>query len=269
MSTHPMTSLRAATPTVPPMRRAAFIAAIALTVVGCGTKDAPDPLSPSGPQGRVRFVNMITDTTRGRVNARLEGLPFGVNLTYGQSTPALLPAPSTAPYSAVLAGARTLLLRRTADTAVLVATFPFTVVAGQDQTIYATGGAGSSAVTAFVTADDNTLPAATSARLRVVHLAGPAGAVDIFVTPPGADLATATPALAGVALRTAGAYITLPAGSYQVRAVPAGTPAEGRAAAVSINLPALALAGGTVRTLVTADDGTGATPLRAFILADR
>jgi hypothetical protein len=267
-----MTISRAAThgrPAVHPRVLGAAVALLLLLLLGCGTTDAPDPLSPSGPHGRVRFVNMITDTTRGRVNAILEGLPFGVNLVYGQSTPATLPAPSTAPYAAVLAGARTLVLKRTADTLTLVATIPFTVTAGQDATIYATGGSGSAAVTSIVTVDDNTVPAATSARVRLVHLAAPAGPVDVFVTASGADLAAATPTFPAVALRSAGSYVTLPAGSYQVRAVPAGTAPAARAGAVSINLASLALSGGTVQTLVTADNGTGGTPLRAFVLADR
>src|SRR4029077_18704543 len=116
--------------------------AASLGLAACGTKDAPDPLSPQGTIGRVRFVNVITDTTRGRVNAILEGVPFGVNLTYGQSTPATLPAPSTANYSAILTGLRTMLLKRTLDTSVTVATVSFGVDAGLDLTVYATGGAG-------------------------------------------------------------------------------------------------------------------------------
>src|SRR5436305_4005743 len=118
--------------------------ASALGAAACGTKEAPGPLEPTGATGRVRFVNMITDTTRGRVNAILEGVPFGVNLTYGQSTPATLPSPSTANYSAILAGSRTMLLKRTADTTTLVATVNFTVTSGQDQTVYAIGGASGS-----------------------------------------------------------------------------------------------------------------------------
>ena len=126
------------TPTARPLTHAAVLAAV--LAAACGTKDAADPLEPSGATGRVRFVNVITDTTRGRVNAILEGVPFGVNLTYGLSTPATLPAPSTAPYAPVLTGARALVLRRTADTTVVVATLPFSVDAGQDRTVYAVGG---------------------------------------------------------------------------------------------------------------------------------
>lgn len=237
-------------------------------LAACGTTDAADPLAPTGPTGRVRFVNVITDTTRGRVNAILENVPFGVNLTYTQSTPITLAAPNTGNYSPILAGSRTLVLRRTADTNTVVSTIGFTVTGGQDQTIYATGGAGASAIGSYITTDDNAL-SATQARVRVVHLSPTAGAVDVFVTAPGADLAAATPTLTNVTVRSASAYLAVNAGTYQVRVVPAGTPPAGRAAAVAINVASLALAANTVRTIVAADNNVGGAPLRAFVLLDR
>jgi hypothetical protein len=248
------------------MRPIAAIAAI--LAAACGTEDAPDPLEPDGPTGRVRFVNVITDTTRGRVNAILEGVPFGVNLTYTLSTPATLPAPSTAPYAPILTGSRTLVLRRTADTTALVATLTFAVEAGQDRTVYAVGGRNNTAVTAFVTTDVNTAPAAGQTRFRVVNVSPTAGAVDVFVTAPNADLAATTPSATNVAAQSVSGYLTLPAATYQVRAVPAGTPAAGRATAVSITLNGVAFAGGAVRTIVLADNNVGGAPLRAFVLAD-
>jgi hypothetical protein len=235
----------------------------------CGTEDAPSPLEPSGPTGRVRFVNVITDTTRGRVNAILEGVPFGVNLTYGQSTPATLPSPSTANYSAILAGNRTMLLKRTADTTALVATVAFAVGSGQDQTVYAIGGASGSAVTSLVIEDANPDIASTATRLRVVNLAPAAGAVDVFVTAVNADLAAATPTFANLAYKAASTYATPSPGTYQVRAVPAGTAPAARAAAVSVNLASLALPGGAGRTIVVADRNIGGAPLTAFVLTDR
>ncbi|WP_411280507.1 DUF4397 domain-containing protein [Gemmatimonas sp.] len=254
-------------------RRPASVANVLLLAgaalsAACGTKDAAAPFEPTGPTGRVRFVNVITDTTRGRVNAILEGVPFGVNLTYATSTPAALPAPNTALYSPIYAGNRTLVLKRTADTNTVVATIAFAVAASQDQTVYAAGGAAASTIANFVTTDDNTL-SATQARVRVVHLSPTAGAVDIFVTAPNADLATATPTLANVAVRTASAYLAVPAGTYQVRVVPAGTAAAARAGAVAINVASLALTANTVRTIVAADNNIGGAPLRAFVLIDR
>jgi len=246
-----------------------LLAGLSLLTAACGTKDATGPLQPSGPQGRVRFVNVITDTTRGRVNAILERVPFGVNLTYTQSTPASLAAPSTAFYAAVLSGSRSLVLKRTADTNVTVATIPFTVSDNQDRTIYAIGGTGGSTVASLITNDDNPAPSAGQARLRVVHLSPTAGAVDVFVTAVGADLATATPTLTSVASQGASAYVSLAAGTYQVRVVPAGTAPAARAGAVSITVPSLVLASGAGRTVVTADNTTGGAPLRAFVLSDR
>lgn len=242
---------------------------LALAAAACGTTDAPDPLQPSGTTGRVRFVNVITDTTRGRVNAILEGVPFGVNLTYTLTTPATLGAPSTANYAAVLSGNRSIVLKRTADTTVTVATLAFTVAASEDRTVYAIGGAAASAITAFVTTDTNTTPAAGQARVRVVHLAPTAGAVDVFVTAPGADLSQATPTLAGVAYRGVSGYLTIAAGTYQVRVVPAGTAAGSRAANVLINVASLAIPALGNRTIVAADNNTGGAPLRAFVLTDR
>ncbi len=247
----------------------ALFAALAVISTACGTKDATGPLQPSGAQGRVRFVNVITDTTRGRVNAILEKLPFGVNLTYTQSTPATLAAPNTALYAAVLSGSRSLVLKRTADTNTTVATINFTVTESQDRTVYAIGGAAGSAVTGYQTVDDNALPASGQARVRVVHLSPTAGAVDIFVTAVGADLATATPTLANVAYQTASAYLSLAAGTYQVRVVPAGTAAAARAGAVVINVASLAITAGTGRTIVAADNNVGGAPLRAFVLSDQ
>jgi hypothetical protein len=217
----------------------------------------------------VRFVSLITDTTRGRVNASLEGLPVGVNVTYGIACPACLPAPSSAPYAAVYTGPRSFVLRRTADTSVTVASLPFEVLAGEDHTVYAVGGAGGSTVGPFVTRDTNPVPAAGQARVRVVHLSPTAGPVDVFVTAPGADLAAATPAVANLAQRGVSAYLTPAAGTYQVRVVPAGTAPAARAANVAINVASLTLAAGQNRTIVAADRNLGGAPLQAIVLIDR
>ena len=253
----------------PIMFRRTPVALLALVAAACGTTDAADPLQPTGSTGRVRFVNVITDTTRGRVNAILEGVPFGVNLTYTLTTPATLAAPNTANYAAVLSGTRSLVLKRTADTTVTVATLSFTVGASEDRTVYAIGGAAASPVTAFVTTDTNSTPAAGQVRVRLVHLAPTAGTVDVFVTAPGADLAAATPTLSGVAYRGASGYLTIPAGTYQIRVVPAGTAAAARAANVAINVASLALPALGNRTIVAADNATGGAPMRAFVLTDR
>jgi hypothetical protein len=249
--------------------RLASVCVAAAIVAACSTEEAPGPLEPTGPTGRVRLVNLITDATRGRVNASLEGIVFTVDLQYGQAAPANLPAPATAPYAAVYTGDRSFVLKRTADTTVSVATLNFSIADAQDLTVYAIGGAGGSAVTRFTTTDTNPAPVAGETRLRVVNGSPTAGAVDVFVTAIGADLSTATARATNLAYQAASAYFTVTPGTYQIRAVPAGTAAANRAAAVTINLASTVFTSATARTIVLADNATGGAPLRAIVIVDR
>lgn len=246
-----------------------LIAAVALVGAGCGTKEAAGPLEPTGATGRVRFVNLINDPTRIPVNAILESVPFGVNLGYGATTPSTLPSPSTANYSAILSGSRSMVLKKTADTSVTVATISFTVADNTDYTVYATGGNGGSAVTNFINTDANPAPPAGQAEVRITNVSPSAGALDVFVTAPNADLSTATPTAANLAYQASSPYLALTAGTYQVRAVPAGTAAGARSTSVVLTINGVALTTGTGRTVVIADRAAGGTPLTGFVLPDR
>ena len=250
------------------LKLGALFAAAALASA-CSTKEAPGPIEPTSTFGRVRLVDVITDTTRGRVNASLEGLVFTVNLQYAQAAPANLGAPATAPDAPVYTGSRSFILKRTGDTTVTVATFPFSIADGQDMSVYAIGGAGGTAISSVVTTDDNTRGSSSQTRVRVANMSPTAGALDFFVTAAGADLSTATPVASNVAYKAASSYFVVAPGTYVIRGVPAGTAAADRNGAVSITSASTAFAGATVRTVVTADAAAGGAPLRAFVLADR
>jgi len=250
-------------------RRVVFIVALALVSAACGTKDAPDPLQPSGPTGRIRFVNLITDPARNPVNAILEGVPFGVNLAYTGTTPSSLPSPSTANFSAILAGDRSLVLKKTADTSVTVATLPLNVTAQTDYTLYATGGSAGSAVTGFAIGDNNPAIATGQVRFKVANMSPAAGPVDVFITAANADLATATPVVTNLAVRTQFPGVLLAAGTYQIRTVPAGTAPAARPGAVNSTLTGVAVPANGGRTIVIADAPAGGAPLRSFALTDQ
>jgi hypothetical protein len=253
------------------MRKLKTLFAVAgiAALAACGTKEAPGPLEPTSATGRIRFVNLITDATRVPVNPILEGVPFGAGLTYTQSPPSILGAPSTANYAPIYAGSRTLILKKTADTSVTVATIALTITADQDLSVYATGGASASAIVPVFITDDNTgTVGATQTRLRTVNMSS-GGAVDVFVTAANADLSLATPTFANVASHAGSTYANVTAGTYQIRVVPAGTAAAARAGAVSLNLTAVVFTGGTGRTIVVADKSTGGPPLTGFVLPDR
>ncbi len=246
-----------------------LIAALAFVGAACGTKEAPGPLEPGGPTGRVRFVNLVTDPTRIPVNAILENVPFGVNLGYGATTPAALPSPANATYSAILSGTRSLVLKKTADTTIVLATIGFTVADNADLTVFATGGTAGAAVTNFITTDANPVPPTGQVEVRIVNMSPTGGALDVFVTAPNADLSTATPTAAGLAYQQASPYVVFAPGTYQVRAVPAGTAPAARSASVTVTVNNVAVTGGTGRTAVIADRAAGGAPLIAFILSDR
>jgi len=248
--------------------RLTLVAAVALVGLACGTKEAPGPLEPTAGQGRIRFVNLITDPTRNPVNAILENVPFGVNLGYTATTPASLPSPSTANFAPIYEGARTLVLKRTADTSVVVATLPITITAGTDYTLYAVGGTGGATVTGFSVGDNNPAITAGQAKLKVTNMSPTAGAVDVFITAANADLTTATPVVENLGAQGAFAGVLVTPGTYSVRTVPAGTLAADRPAAVSSTL-SVTVAAGNGRTIVIADSDVGGTPIRSFALTDQ
>jgi hypothetical protein len=135
-----------------------------------------------------------------------------------------------------------------------------TLTDGSDYTVIASGLVAE--IEPIVLEDDNTAPASGSVRVRAIHGAPSAPAVDVYVTAPGADLATATPALTGVEFGDFSDYLEVPAGDYQVRVTPAGTKT------VAIDSGALTLTGGQVRTVIAVDAAGGGAPFDFLVLAD-
>ncbi len=66
-------------------------------------------------------------------------------------------------------------------------------------------------------------PGAGMFSIRAVNAATGVKSVDVYVTPPGADLNIAAPNLAGVGLGTASLAIILPVGNYEIRVTSSGT----------------------------------------------
>jgi hypothetical protein len=131
---------------------------------------------------------------------------------------------------------------------------------GSDYTVIASGLVAN--IEPLVLEDDNSAPAAGNVRVRAIHGAPSAPAVDVYVTPPGADLALIPPALSNVAFGDVSDYIEAPAGDYQVRITAAGTKT------VVIDSGALTLTSGQVRTAIAVDATGGGPPFDLLVLAD-
>ena len=131
---------------------------------------------------------------------------------------------------------------------------------GTDYTVIASGLL--EAIQPIVLEDDNSTPAAGTVRVRAIHGAPSAPAVDVYVTAPGADLTAASPGLSNVAFGDVADYLEVPAGDYQVRVTPAGTKT------VVIDSGALTLTSGQVRTAIAVDAPGGGAPFDLLILDD-
>jgi hypothetical protein len=216
----------------------------ALAVAACDDDD--DPAAPAT-TAQLRVVHASPDAPN--VDVLVDGAAALTNVPF-KAASSYLPVPS---------GARNLKVRATGTTTVVIDQTA-AVSAGRAYTVLATGRV--AAIAPLVLEDDLTNPAAGSVRLRLVHASPSAGAVDIYVTAPTADIAAAAPTLANVPFRAASSYLEVPAGTYRVRVTPVGTKT------VAIDVNNVALAAGQIRTAVAVDGPGGGLPLGAILLAD-
>ena len=147
-----------------------------------------------------------------------------------------------------------------AGTATTVIDADVTLADGTDYTVIASGLV--SEITPIVLEDDNSTPEAGNVKVRAIHGAPSAPAVDIYVTAPGADIEAVVPVLTGVAFGDVADYLEVPEGDYQVRVTPAGTKT------VAIDSGALTLESGEVRTAIAVDAPGGGAPFDILLLAD-
>ena len=181
-----------------------LLAATALTAACSDDDDNTGPES----QARVRVVHASPDAPN--VDVLLDDAKVLSDVPYLASSA----------YLETSAGDHNLKVNA-AGTATTAIDADVTLADGTDYTVIASDLVAQ--ITPIVLQDDNTAPAAGNARVRAIHGAPSAPAVDIYVTAPGADLETATPVLTGVAFGDVADYLEVPAGEYQVRVTPAGT----------------------------------------------
>jgi hypothetical protein len=111
----------------------------------------------------------------------------------------------------------------------------------------------------FSTLSNTFTPASGQAGLRVFNGSGSATGFDVFVTAPSAALGTAT--VANVLGGASSAFVSVPAGSSQIRITSVGS------TTVLLDLGAQSLPAVQNTTLVIAPPATGSTTIRAFLVA--
>jgi hypothetical protein len=240
------------------MRRCLVSLISATALAACDEKTVgPTGAEPTQPFGRMRVVHAVPNATiADRVNVNVDGVPFGVNIAYGGVAPS-----GATLYFTAYEGNRQVAVRRTADTTVKVLDQAVAIAANTDHTVFIVRS-GTAAGTMVVT-DDNSPPSEGNVKLRLVHLASTAGAVDVYVTAPNASIATIAPTIPNVAPGTVSQYQVRSAGAHQVRLTTAGTKI------VVASVTTAALTAGAIRTIVSLDPVTGTTLPAPVVLTDR
>ena len=222
----------------------ALLAATALTA--CDDDD--DELTAPGTTAQLRVVHASPDAPN--VDVLVDNASVLTNVAYKTASN----------YLPVTSGSRNLKVRAAGSTTVVIDQNA-ALAQGTYYTVLATGRVAS--IAPIVLTDDQTNPASGNVRVRLVHASPTAGNVDISVTTPTADIATASPTVPNVAFRAVSNYLEVPAGTYRVRITPVGTKT------VAIDVNNVALAAGQVRTAVAVDAPGGGAPLSAILLADK
>lgn len=224
----------------------------ALVLSGCDS-DSDDPvvIVPAESSSSLRVIHASSDAPA--VNLNVNGAAFSAvqGLAYGEATSVLSVPAATYNVSvdAVLPG-----------DAVVQVVAPVDLTLAENETVNVVaigraGGAGEEALAPEVVVTPDADVAATETRVQVVHASVAAeqalpGGVSVYVTAPGADISAAPP-LTTFNLRDATGAVTVPAGNYQIRITPAGTPGT-----VVFDSGTIALPGGA-DLMVLAVDTTG------------
>lgn len=175
----------------------------------CGYVPNPPPV---GPQASVQFVHASPDAPP--VNVLIDGSVAIPNLDYGQGTGE----------QQIAAGSHTIEVQALTPGSVTTVTGPttMTLAANTDYVFAAEGPVAS--ISAQTYSHPLAVVGASSSQVQFVNAAPNAGNVAVYLTAPGADLASSTP-FGTVAFQAAVGPTQIPSGQYELRVTAAGAPA--------------------------------------------
>ncbi len=182
----------------------AILCLVALALVGCSKGH-----NSNGGDANVRVVNAFFEAPS------LDYAMAGVVLA------AALPFEGTRPYQNVANGTQTSTVTVTGAGTPLVNSI-ITLVGGADYSYIMYGPV--TAVGSILAVDDFTDPGTGYFAIRVINTAAGIGPIDVYLTPPGADLTVTAPAVTGVAYGAVSIFTPVLLGAnFEIRITPNGT----------------------------------------------
>jgi hypothetical protein len=205
-----------------------------------------DPSGPSN-RGRVRAVHAVSNVNA--VDVLLNTTSYKSNMAFKSSDG----------YRSVATGTTAVKFRK-AGVATDLTTVNQNIANAVDYTVFAAGT--EAAPQSFLLTDNNAAPATGKVKLRAVHAAIGAGAVDVYILANANQLATATPAKANLTEKTASDYVIRDAGTFVVIMTTVGTKTP------VLTLNNVQVAAGRIRTIALVEKAGGGAPLEGVILSD-
>src|SRR5258705_4683905 len=218
---------------------ARLIAAIAVlgTLTGC------QAIVSSAPEAHVRIINAPPDAPRLDLYQDSNALAF--NLDFGTVTSYIRLAPGAYNITANTAGTRQVL---SAAKTTFTTSGQYTVLIGN-----------TAASLQQLTLTDQSQPAPPGqAALRFINQATRAAAVDIYLIPAGQKISAISPLVTGIAFGANTGYLNVPAGTYSLAMLPAGTIAGSTIA--TYTGPQVTYPAGAVRTVIFIDSSPVTAP---------
>jgi len=163
------------------------------------------------------------------------------------------------PYASLAAGTLSIEITPASNTSDALITQSLVLEAGSVQSIYAVGDLAN--LQTYVTRDHDRRYA-TQAKLRVIHGSPSAGPVDVYLTAPGASIASLAPTYADLTFLADTDFVSYAAGTYTLTITPAGSKTA------AIGPTSVTLANDGIYTAVARDAPGGGTPLGLILLDD-
>jgi hypothetical protein len=217
---------------------AMFGIAAAVVMAGCSSSD--DDNGGQQPKAKVRVLHASPDAPA--VDVFLNGASVVTNAPFKAATA----------FAETNAGANAIRVNAAGTQTTVINATP-TFASGRAYTVIAANKLAS--IEPLVVDDDGSSPPAGQVKVRVVHGAPSAPAVDVYVTPPGAALSGATPTLSNVAFKGISNALTVGAATYQIRVTATGSKTP------VYDSGSVPLAGGANLVLVAVDQSAGSSPI--------
>lgn len=181
-------------------------------------------------------MNAVPDESS--LDVLVDSTSVSSNLAYGTSTG----------YQSIKSGSHQVAIEPSGSSTALLQQ-SITFASGSDTTVISYNF--SQSVANMVLADDNSAPASSDFKIRIVNASPNLGPADVYIVTPGTDLNTVSPTLSNLAFGSVAGYQSLAGGSYEIVLTSVGQKQK------AIDTGSLTLSSGQVRTLVGINNQSG------------